>query len=187
MEASQPISASDFPEPVQPATSACGPSETRSSSMGPDCDIPIRTLRTPEDPRAWSGSHPTREGRASRASARVTVHHHWGATGRSSVMHTCAHQDGRRATQDAYPMCTVGLSSSAPRAQCGHDSPALTWMSTPACPSRTGEALFHHTLAPPTCAAICPAHHRAHWVAWSPAIPSAERPGSSDDVERSTR
>ena len=106
--------ASDFPDPVHPATSACGPSDTKSSSTGPEGDIPIRTPRTPEEPRARLGSQPTREGSVSCASARVTVHHHCEATGASSVIHTCAHQAGRRATVDAYPMCTVGRSLSVP-------------------------------------------------------------------------
>ena len=57
-------------------------------------------------------------------------------------------------------------------AQCGHSSLALTWMSMPACPSRTGAELFHHTRAPPAWAATWPAHHRAHSAPWAPAIPT---------------
>lgn len=85
-------------------------------------------------------------------------------------------------------MCTVGRSLSVPRAQYGQQSAPLTWMSTPACPSRTGAELFHQTRAPPACAATCPAHHSAHCGACAPAIPIvAHCPGSSTAVDRRTR
>ena len=78
----------------------------------------------------------------------------------------------------------------ASRVQCGQESRSLTWISTPACPISTGAALFHHTRAPPSWAAIWPAHHSAHWDAWAPTMPIVSHsPGSlpSADADSRTR
>lgn len=60
--------------------------------------------------------------------------------------------------------------------QCGHVSRSLTWMVTPACPSKTGAAQFHQTRAPPAWAATCPAHHSAHCAACAPTTPIDDAP-----------
>ena len=43
-----------FPEPVVPATNMCGPSRTRSSSIGPVTDTPMRTFSELSDCRGTS-------------------------------------------------------------------------------------------------------------------------------------
>ena len=81
-------------------------------------------------------------------------------------------------------MCRAeaALSFTPPRAQYGHSSSPVTWMSSAGYPSSTGEWERHQTRAPPSCAATCPAHHSAHSAPYSPTTPSdAASPGWEED------
>ena len=74
------------------------------------------------------------------------------------------------------------MSFTPPRAQYGHSSSPVTWMSSAGYPSSTGEWERHQTRAPPSCAATCPAHHSAHSAPYSPTTPSdAASPGWEED------